>query len=452
METMNKISKLLKKIDAFCTQALCSFLIIKNAAEPQGFYMPDDPEEISKSGSISERAEQFDIKKEELFNQFESFMAAYNELVDSLNVDAKSLDPEVFENAGQLIDTLNKRYERIMNNPYLNAGEDFDEDFNPGDLSQFIQDAVEDAENKLKAVAGEDISIDEMRAAQYAQEFNDNKNIDRGDPNVTWTGNKVQQNLEARREWFRKLMFAKKLGKNHPEYQRYERYIQARRNSFKAFLERLRKEDPNNWRTYQNKMNERVKKHYHKQKEKSPEKHLEKAKTKADKIRAVKQSDTLEGYIVHLKQKLATTKSEAAKGIKKKAALDPFFAPYKEAVQTAKERLDTEASPTNQQLLEEAVRAEAQALKDYLDSHPTVLKIVEDLKVLYAFRDKVKQISDAGWVGDEGIPDEVKPALYQVVVEGETLIKQFSRIYKSPCVSVLQIVDFILNKFCGNHE
>src|SRR5579885_1787218 len=195
---MNKISRLIQKIDAFCAQALCSFLLIKRAAEPQGFHMPDDEEDISQSGSILDRAEQFDIKNEELFNQFESFMAAYKELVSSLSLDAKNLTEETFENAGQLIDTLNKRYERIMNNSYLNAGDDFEEDFNPGDFSQFIQDVVDDAERQLKTVAGEDVDIDEMRAAQYAQEFNDNKNIDRGDPNVTWTGNKVQQNLEAR--------------------------------------------------------------------------------------------------------------------------------------------------------------------------------------------------------------------------------------------------------------
>ena len=408
--------------------------------------MPDDTDEVSESGSILDRAEQFDIKNEELFNQFESFMAAYKELVGSLSMDAKNLTAESFEDAGQLIDTLNKRYERIMNNPYLNAGEDFEEDFNPGDFSQFIQDTVDDAERQLKTVAGEDVDIDEMRAAQYAQEFNDNKNIDRGDPNVTWTGNKIQQNLEARREWFRKLMFIKKVGKSHPEYERYENYIQTRREGFKNFLDNLRKNDPEGWRAYQDKMNERVRKHYRKRKEENLEKHVEKAKTKADKIRAVKQSDTLEGYIVHLKQKLASTKSEAAKIIKKKAAQDPVFDQYKKAVQTAKERLDLEASPANQQALASAIRAEADALKNYLDNHPIVTKIVEDLKLLYAFRDKAKQVSDAGWIGDEGIPDEVKPSLYQLLVDGEELVKQFGKIYRTPCLSVKQITDFIRSK------
>lgn len=42
---MNKLDKLISKIDSFCTQALCSLLLIKKGAEPQGYYMPDDPEE-----------------------------------------------------------------------------------------------------------------------------------------------------------------------------------------------------------------------------------------------------------------------------------------------------------------------------------------------------------------------------------------------------------------------
>ena len=449
---MNKISRLIQKIDTFCTQALCSFLLIKRAAEPQGFHMPDDSDEVSVSGSILDRAEQFDIKNEELFNQFESFMAAYKELVSSLSLDAKNLTEETFENAGQLIDTLNKRYERIMNNSYLNVGEDFEEDFNPGDFSQFIQDAVDDAERQLKTVAGEDVDIDEMRAAQYAQEFNDNRNIDRGDPNVTWTGNKVQQNLEARREWFRKLMFIKKVGKTHPEYERYERYIQTRSARFKELIylpkdpaERqkyLQTEEGQRARSIRDAMNARVRKSYHKNIDKQRQKGEEKAKV----IREKKQSATLEGYIIHLKQKLATQKSEAVKAIKAKAAKDPFFDPYKKAVADAKSALDASPSPAAQQALEAAIRAEADALKNYLDNHPVVAKVKEDLALLYAFRDKAKMASESGWVGDEGVADEVKPHLYQLLVEGEELVKQFGKIYRAPCGAIKEIVDFIKSK------
>lgn len=441
MAITNKINKLIKKVDNFCLKALGSFLLIRRAA-PQGFHMPDDEEEISESGDLTSRAEQFDIKNENLFNQFEVFMQAYNELVESLQIDPEHLDHESFENAGQLIDTLNKRYERIMSNPYLNMGEDYEEDFNPGDFTKFVQSVVADAENKLKAVANEDLNIDEMRAAQYAQEFNDNKNIDRGDQNITWTGNKVQQNLEARKEWFRKLMFIKKVGKSHPEYERYERYIQVRREGFKNFLDNLRQNNPTAFRAYQDKMNERVRKSYHK----NIDKQKEKGKTKAVKIREIKQSATLEGYITHLKQKLATQKSEAVKAIKAKAAKDPLFAPYKSAVAAAKTAMDASPSPTTQTALENAIRAEAEALKNYLDNHPIVTKVKEDLAQLYSFRDKAKMVSDQGWVTDEGIANEVKPHLYQLLVEGEELVTQFGKFYKSPCGSINQILEFIKGK------
>lgn len=441
MAIKNKINKLIRKVDSFCLKALGSFLLIRRGA-PQGFHMPDDDTEVSESGDIASRADQFDIKNENLFDQFEVFMNAYKELVESLQIDPEHLDHESFENAGQLIDTLNKRYERIMSNPYLNMGEDYEEDFNPGDFTKFVQSVVTDAENKLKAVANEDLDIDEMRAAQYAQEFNDNKNIDRGDQNITWTGNKVQQNLEARKEWFKKLMFIKKVGKSHPEYERYERYIQVRREGFKNFLDNLRQNNPTAFRAYQDKMNERVRKSYHKNIDKQKEKHKE----KATKIREIKQSATLEGYITHLKQKLATQKSEAVKAIKAKAAKDPLFAPYKSAVAAAKTAMDASPSPTTQKALEDAIRAEAEALKNYLDNHPVVTKVKEDLAKLYAFRDKAKMVSDQGWVTDEGIANEVKPHLYQLLAEGEELVLQFGKFYRTPCGAIQQITDFIKGK------
>ena len=332
MAIKNKISKLVKKVDDFCLKALGSFLLIRRAAP--GFHMPDDDTEVAESGDFASRAEQFDIKNEDLFNQFEVFMGAYNELVESLQIDPEHLDQDTFENAGQLIDTLNKRYERIMSNPYLNMGENYEEDFNPGDLTKFVQEVVSDAEKKLQNVAGEDIDISEMRANQYAQEFNDNKNIDRGDQNITWTGNKVQQNLEARKEWFKKLMFIKKVGKSHPEYERYDRYITLRREGFKRFLDNLKQTNPTKWREWQNKENERVKKHF--SKEENIQKKRVKDVEKAKKIRDVKQSGTLEGLITHLKQKVASKKSDVVKALKAKAGQDPFFNPYKKAIADAK--------------------------------------------------------------------------------------------------------------------
>lgn len=438
MTINTKINRLLKKVNAFYSKALQAFEMLKTAQS--GFYMPDDDEsEISDDGSILSRAEQFDIKNEELFNQFELFVSAYRDLINSLSINANNLNHETFEDAGQLIDTLNKRYERIINNPYLNMSKDYEEDFNPGDLTKFIQDAVADAEKQLKTAAGEDVDIDEMRAAQYAQQFNDNRNIDKGDQNITWTGNKVQQNLLARKIWYEKLMFVKKFGKGHPDYARYEHYVNARRERFNNFLDNLRQNDPAGWRAFQDKMNERVRIHYHRY----IDKHHAKNKNKAVQLREVKQSATLEGYVTHLKQKLATAKSEIAKIVKKRAADDPYFTKYKRAVQLAKEKFDKEKSPANKKEHDDAIKNELTALQNYLDNHPMVVKVVADFKLLYAYRDATRTVIDAGWLSQPEIPNEVKPHLYQLIIDGEELIERFGSIYKKPCMPVKDIVNYV---------
>lgn len=422
---MNKFTKLLNKIEKFCSNALCSFLLIKRAEEGEN--------------GLLDKAEDFDIKNEELFNQFEGLLSAYKELTQDLQLDPTNLNQETFEQAGQLIDTLNKRYERIMSNPYLNGGEDFDEDFDPGDFTQYIQDLVEDAEQQLKNIAGEDVDIDEMRANQYAQEFNDNKNIDRGDQNIRWTGDKVQQGMEARKKWYQNLMFVKKVGKSHPDYARYENFVQRRRDNFKRMLDNLRENDPVKWRAFQDKMNEKVRKHYHRTIDKQRIKHKEKAK----KIKEVKEGNTLEGHITHLKQRLATAKSEVVKSVKSRAAKDPFFAPYKQAVAQAKKATDSAPTPANKQALDAAILKEAEVLKQYLDNHELVNKAKEDLAILYAFRDKAKQINETGWVSEEGIPEEVKPHLLEFINEGEGLIKQFNGKYRTSLDAVYNIINFI---------
>jgi hypothetical protein len=419
---MVKFYELFNKIEIFCTNALCEYLFIKKA-----------------NSTLLQKSNNFDIKNEDLFNQFESFMDAYKELVNLLEIDAKNLASESFEDAGQLIDTLNKRYERIMSNNYLNVIEDFDEDFDPADLSEFIQTVVLDAENKLKTIAGDELDLDAMRAAQYAQEFNDNKNIDRGDPNITWTGNKVQQNLEARKRYFQNLMFIKKIGKSHPEYARYERYIQNRRENFKRFLSNLRDNDPASWREYQNKMNERVRKHYHK----NIEKFKEKSKIKADKIRELKQSGSLKGTVTTFAQQLASTKSDA---IKKQIKKDPVFTPYKQAVAEAKRNLNSNASSENKQALEKAIKTEAAFMQNYISSNSIILAIVSDLKTMYSYRDKMKKIIESGWVSDAEVPEEVKPILNEIINEGKSLIQNFQTQYKTPCESISKIVQYLSNK------
>lgn len=156
----------------------------------------------------------------------------------------------------------------------------------------------------------------------------------------------------------------------------------------------------------------------------------------AQKTREKKESGSLTGLIIHLQQKLATQKNEAAKAIKKKASQDPYFDSYKKSVQIAKDRLNIEYSPNNQIALDTAIRVEVEALKNYLENHPTILKIKTDLAQIYIFRDAVKNIDETNFGVD---PNSIN----QLIILGEQLINVYGKLYKSPSSSIKDIIDFL---------
>lgn len=456
---MNKLAEILQLAELFYKKAMQAL-----AAEP-AWTMPDDPDEDSPGavgGDITAQAENFDIKDEELFNQFESFMSAYNELMDSLSIDPSHLTPEAMQEAAQLIDVLNTRYERILNNQYLNAqGEDYAEDFDPGALTAFVQSVVKDAENKLQLIAGDDASVDEMVAAQYANEFNQQM-IDKGDKNITFTGNKVQQLLEARRNWFKKLMFIKKVGKSHPEYEKFERYIAGRHKSYQAIMAdparkaAYRERTKKRFSEWYKKINDQQKQLAHllevtkdpKKREEIQQKLLyiesmiakEKARQKRshENVKQKMESKDLVGALERLRVKTKTQKSEIAK----RAKADPVFAPFKQAVKNAKDKMDQDPSPTNKSLLEAAIRAEAEALTKYL------AQAVQDLSLLYAFRDKVKEVESmsASHETAEAVSQEAAPLIQQLIADGQQLIATYAKSYRAPIGAVAEIVDILKSK------
>lgn len=453
---MANVFNLLESADSFYKKALWAYFWASS------FLKKAEDDLVAES-------EKFDIKDEELFNQFEAFMSSYKELIDTLKIDPSNLNTETMEDAGQLIDALNTRYERIMNNPYLNMGEEgYEEDFNPGEFTAFIQKVVNDAGQKLNNIAGENIDISEIGAAQIAKELNQVM-LDRGDTKMTYTGNKVQQLLEAKRTWFKNLMFIKKVGKTHPEYHRYQKYVEGRTLEYQRIQERLRT-DPDFAATFRGKLLERKKKYW-----KNTEKEIQtleaKLRTETDpkkieqmkarlvylrsrydrakealKVKKLKESGNLQGKIVHLQQKLASLKKDTAKIVKDKAAQDPYFTPFKQAVRMAKERLDQEASPANQELLEDATRKEAEAIKNYLETNQAVVKVKEDLVKLYSFRDNLKTLYDAGWSDAEPLPEESKILVHQLKVEGEKLTVMYGRIYRGISATIQEIISILTTK------
>lgn len=467
---MKKLSELLRLAELFYKRAMQVF-----AAEPDYYskydnYGDDEEEGFGGlTGHIPTDAQKFDIKDEELYNQFESLMNAYSQLMGTLNIDSDSLNTETMEEAAALIDVLNTRYERIMSNPYLNASDNYAEDFDPGDLTSFIQNVVNDAEDKLKSIAGDDVSIDEVIANQYAQEFNQQM-IDKGDKNVTYTGNKVQQLLEARRNWFKNLMFIKRVGKSHPEYSRYEKYIEGRHKAYQNIMA-----DPERKAKYRERVKERFTKWFKTINEQKPQleallertidpkkkeeilnklqktnlsiqKHMGRRKKYQDKRKALweaaKNEKSLPGLAQKLRTQLDTTKSEIAKKIKSKAAQDPYFKSYKETVQKAKDIYDNEPSPENKRALEASIKQEAEAITKYLNEHAAVVQVRNDLSVIAGFKDQILALTKMESSDETAMATQAEytALAYQAIELGQQLVNTYAKIYKSPMNTINDIV------------
>jgi hypothetical protein len=444
---MIKITKLLELAESFYTKALLSL-----AAPPQAFTMPDEPDDAPKpAGDLISQAENYDIKDEELYEQFELFMNTYKELLENISFNPKNLTKDSIETAIQANDALGRRYERIITNPYLdvNDKEGWGEDFDPGEFTGFIQKVVRDAEEKLKKAVGKDVDISEVTAAQWANQLNEAGALaaEQGKgKQEAWSAKIIQYMMEYRKDRFKRMMDAKRVGKGHPDFAKYESYIASRHRSYENI-----KKDPTCAREYQDKMNERNEKWRYKvavrkqelielinrtqdpkrlaeyqaeltKLQQEEDRRAQKAVDKATKVREKKQAGTLESYIIHLQQKLASLKSETAKLVKKKAKNDPYFDPFKQAVQAAKNRLNNEASPANQTLLEEAEKKEADALVAYLNNNEAVIKVKTDIVPLYDFRDAVKKINSA-----EAISPDTAQLINITLQEGRRLYAEHFR-------------------------
>lgn len=448
---MDKLAQLLNIINVFSIDAHWDYRLTKFAAD---------------SASLLAKSEDFDIKDEELFNQFESFMSAYRELVDTLEVDVHNFNPDSLEQAGQLIDTLKRRYDRLISNKYLNVTEDegYEEDFDPGDFTTFITQVAADAEAKLKAIAGEDIDISEMRAAQYAQEFNDNKNIDRGDQNITWTGDKVRQNLEARKRWFQNLMMLKKININDP---RVQHYIATRKKQYADIMA-----DPVRKAAYYENARKRTKKRYSKiqQEYVNKRKHLKtlivdakrkgdfaevtrltkmleeiqhvelsKEKSTAQRIKKTKSEGGLEGLNIKLQQRIATQKMEIKKSVaeRMRQSKNTIFKSYLDQLEKARLANDSTAVVNATQQLQKAMGT-------YAEEQPEVAAFVTNSQAFRMFRERIKDIIERRWVTEEGILPEVVPHVQNIISDGRELVSQYDGVqFFNPLVN--SVKDIITN-------
>jgi hypothetical protein len=458
---MNKLAQLFNRIENFSVDAHFEYQMVKLAAGA------DD---------ILAKYENFDIKDEDLFNQFETFMSGYKDLMSTLKVDSEHLDPDSFEDAGELLTTLEKRLERIVKNPYfsMTEAEGWDEEFDPADLLEFAVQVYDDAANKLKSFAGEDFEISDMKAAQLAREFNQ-QGIDKGDKNITWTGDKVRQNIEAKKRWFENLMALKKLNINHPQYQAY---ITSRRKIYQDIMA-----DPTRKALYREKAKERQNKYLDQFKDGSALKarretilkllkretsverthqleqelltieqqlqnhkkflrRQDKEKNVATKIRTVKESGNLEGLLTHLQQRIATQKIVVKQTITDKllANKDAMFSQQLDAVEKAKIANDTAA-------LTVATKELAKAMNAYAEQQNEVKVYVDHSLRFKSFRDQIKELNKLGWL-DAGVPQEAKPALQSLIDTGNELCSTYKdvKFFKTLVESTYHIVNYLKGK------
>lgn len=457
---MIKIAELAIIADDFVKTATWDYQIIKSAKE---------------SMDLLAKSEDFDIRNEELFNQFESFMNAYRELVKVLGVNPEALDPENFEDAGQLVETLQIRFERIMTNPYLNNDEEWDEDFNPGDLALFLENVVKDAENKIKLVVGEDIDISEMRANQYAAQFNEeNFGSPMENKQNEWSAEKIQNAIESRKKSYEQAKLDRKLD---PE--KFEAFVRARKAKYQAFMDELKK-NPEKLKEHRDNLKDRQAKFQNKLKNriKELEKEMAKAlgptrkaeiqaeidviKGQADRNKAVRSKHDKKKMTTQLSKReraessdldklvatLGTSISNVKMGIKKSiteklknSSEHPMFKPY----------LDKIAAAHNAGNKEEEMAAAKElqkVLNEVGNSDESLVKYNAASEAYMQYRDNVKLAIKQGWLDPEQI-EQIKPHLLSLIEQGKDILAKQDVRFKSPNGIVASIVKVLEDKISG---
>lgn len=420
---------------------------------------------ITKLGAedlISE-AENFDIKDEGLYNQFESFMSGYQELLDSLKLDPKNLTEDAFENSKELLGTLDTRYKRLITNPYLDLDESsgYDESFNPGDFTEFVNKVFKSAEDKFKDIGLDETEISDLKANQFANEFNKIQ-VDRGDQNLRFTGDKVRQLLEARRQWYQNIKNIKKIGPSHPEYSRYQNFVASRKRHYENL-----KSDPVRWEAYREKARVYRKKRYEEAKNKESKlldlirnapdeitkarlleelkvvdktlnraKHVEIAKN----LKVQKESGNFSGLLIMLRQNIANVKMGIKKNITKELSNqeDTRFKIYKDKLIAAKESGNSAA-------LEAATKELQAVLNQEANDHPLIRNYDLNARDYQNYISGLKIIDK--WMSAD-ITEEMKPVLQNAIEQGEALIKNpiTQTSFKSPNNTIQKILHLLKAK------
>lgn len=457
---MFKLNSLINKIEKFYN--------LSKLAQQQGWHMPDDDDEENPSwsaqptdNSLLDKADQYDIANQALFDQFENFVDTYREIIADLGMNPKALDPDTFDDVAQKSISLRTRADRIINNPYLNKKVNDDdweenEDFDPAEFTKLIMDMLVDVDNRMKNIAGEDVSADEIRSAQYAREFNAIQEDHVGTKEDKYSAERIAAARLARKNWYTNFM--KNVAAKIPEaVARYEAILDSRRKYYRQQMDALTNPKNENYvagahERYLRKLKERQVKFVNKlstrEKEieaklqltgnpttrKELEEELAKIRGQISKRQTtkekhnvgrtvLKQSGTLAGYNKHYADKLAGVKSDTLKLVVSKLEKeDPFYEPYKKKIADAVRAGNKDLLKQAQLELVTTMKSRIKETKERANQDPIMQQVVNDLRAPYALRDQVKRLDDSDMLSKSPIPPVVLDEVRDTLKAGLTIV------------------------------
>lgn len=483
-----KIFQLLKNIEQYYKRALLSYYSLEKMAQTH-FTMPDDPEEdhssseLGTSSEILQAAEDlsYDIVNENLLTQFDNLLNSYKEILKTLEIDPKNLGPNVdpdeyaeraVKEAGLLWSVLETRYNKLINNSYLNLNPDDDkweESFPSFKVLEIAQAIFKNTNDLFKKRAGEDVDVKDLAFDAIHQEVNQQTGDMIQDAENKERSRKLGKFSEYAKNHFAKLMEAKRFGESHSHWEAYQSRVASKKTEFQKI-----KQDPERWAIYRSKVNARVRTHreYDRRlneakallaRTKDPqeknsliaiinriESSIKKRKqlrvTEKDILKEKKTKGDFDGLIIILRQQLATKKRETIKVVEKQSLKAPELSQYKDMYNKADTAYKADPSPTNKTIFEQSQFALAKAVDDFKNNNPRIKYNEENFPIIYAYRDKLDQLNKLGWINSETIPDEIKQWLIELATEGKALSTHYRNDLEVICITLDKIVSTISSR------
>lgn len=489
-----KALDLLKKAELFYKQSLYSL------AQGMSYTMPDEEEDNeakeysgaapSDPGGILQSLDNlYDITINELLaNQLDQLKEVYQTYVSS------DFDPE---NAEALNNVLN----RVYKNKYLSLEADnsrWEESYPPIQILDLLGAIRNDATKKMQEFT-DDKSVTLEDSNGINEEFQTSgtsptTNEIYQETGMRTTGDKKVQTNEAIKRWREKMKFVGKVGESHPEYDKFLALRKAQARSYQNVKNdptkyaKLKSQMSNNaavFNTAENELNKLMKIYLDNNasiSEKKSAEHkiieLQKSRSKknlddpwvannpevqkvftmeeivkkwikkqenkkmsgkniAQKIKQKKESGTVEGLLIHLKQRINSKISDTAKTVKNSSEVKQ----YRNAVKLAKDNLDAGPSPEKEAALKAAVEAEVEAIT----TNPKMAYVNQAAVNFRKFRETLNTLNNAK-VFESSIDDEMKSALQKLHANGNELIVQYGKGNENIVKVIEQILDVVANK------